>query len=53
MLSSVACPALRYFSRYLINNMIFEKEKFIENKMHVLNFCANLSEKFLIVGIAE
>jgi len=33
ILSSVACPAVLYFSTYLINGTIFFKENVIEHKM--------------------
>jgi len=33
ILSSVTCPALQYFTHYLINDIVFEKKKVIKYKM--------------------
>jgi hypothetical protein len=38
VLSSVACLAARYFSHYLINATIFEKNIYISHKVYVLIF---------------
>jgi hypothetical protein len=45
-LPSVACPAVQYFCpHYLINGKIFRGEKKASNRICVLTFCTNLSEK--------
>jgi hypothetical protein len=46
--SSVASPALQYFSTLLINDTILGK-KVTEQKMRVLIFSTSLSETFLIL----
>ena len=46
-LSSVACPALSYFSHYLIKGKIFEK-KVTRYNIRVLTFSTTMSETFLI-----
>jgi len=38
IMSSVACPALQYFSTLSRKDTIFEKKKIIEHKMCVLIF---------------
>ena len=50
MLSSVACPALQYFSTLpnKKNNLKKKKKKFTEHEMCVLIFSKNLSETFVI-----
>ena len=47
ILSSVACPALQIFSRFLLNNKIFEKK--ILNIKCVLIFVTDLSKRCLIL----
>ena len=47
----MACLALFYFSRYLINGTIFGEK--MEYKMSVLIFSATLSETFLTLRIIQ
>jgi hypothetical protein len=51
-ISSVACPAIRFFPHYLIDSTIFLK-KMVERKMRVLIFSTNLSETFVILRRIE
>jgi hypothetical protein len=44
ILSSVACPAVRYIPHFLKKHDIF-KNKFIGHKMCVLIFCSNLIKR--------
>jgi hypothetical protein len=48
LLSSVACPALRYFSTLSHKGSIFE-QKFIENEMCVFSFSTVWPEIFLLL----
>ena len=44
----VACPALQYFSHYLINDPIFGEKNVIEHEMCVVIFSTTLSGTVLI-----
>jgi len=48
ILSSVACPALQYFSVLSHKRYDFRKKKIVEHDIGVVISCTNLSETFLI-----
>ena len=51
--SSVACPALQYFSTLSHKRYVFREKKATEYKMNVSIFSTNLSETFLILERTE
>ena len=53
LLSSVACPALQYFTHYLINDTIFERKKILNTKCVFWFSLQPLSETFLILRRTE
>jgi len=53
ILSSVACPALQYFSILSHKRYEVRKKKVVEHKMCVLTFSTALSETFLILKRIE